>query len=367
MTINYSSLFSSTALGGGVLARRFFFSSQAWTVPVTGTYRIHLWGGSGTGGITRGQQGYTTGGGGGAKATKTVKLNAGDILIFNVGAGGAINQSAVNVVANGNDGGDTTVTGPGGLNVVAGGGKGGKASTALAALLGGLGGIATGGDENLPGGRGGNITAANASTVIGRATGGGGLPVVGPGRRGGDIASTFAFKLATGGAGAGGDGGDILSDGVAGETATGGGGSITSGISVLSGGYGATAGGKALLAIAVPGKIDVPLTPWFPYSGEGQTGIITSSGAGLPTDAGPGGGSGGAAATSTNGMLSRGPGIFGGSGGSVSGTGGTSQSGIFANGANPFVGGSGGSVHLTTGTASAAAGGDGWTIVERLS
>lgn len=364
--MNLSALFNTTSLGGGVLSRRFFFASRTWTVPVSGTYRIHLWGGSGTGGITRGQQGYTTGGGGGAKATKTVKLNAGDVLTFAIGAGGAINASTVNVVANGNDGGDTTVTGPGGLNVVAGGGKGGKASTALAALPGGLGGLATGGDENLSGGRGGDITAAHASNMIGRATGGGGLPVVGrAGRRGGDIASTFAFKLATGGAGAGGDGGDILSGGAVGETATGGGGAITSGISVPSGGYGATAGGKALVAIAVPGKIEVPLTPWFPYSGEGQAGVV-SSGA-LSTDAGPGGGSGGAVASSTGGMVSRGAGIFGGSGGSVAGTTGTSQSGIFMNGANPFVGGSGGSMHMTTGTASAAAGGDGWIIVERLS
>lgn len=365
--MNLSALFNTTSLGGGVLSRRFFFASQSWTCTVAGTYKIHAWGGSGTGGVSRGSWGYTTGGGGGAKATKTVKLTAGDVLTFTIGAGGVANNVVTNGHVNGNNGGDTIVTGPNGLNMVAGGGKGGKAIGTLTSILGGLGGVATGGDENLPGGRGGDCAALSSGSVIGRATGGGGLPVAGPGRRGGDILSTtFGARLATGGAGAGGDGGDIIAGSGGGDTSTGGGGSITSGVSTIAGGAGVTAGGKALVTIAVPGKIDVPLTPWFPYSGEGQTGVIASGV--LATDAGPGGGSGGSINSSTAGMSSRGAGIFGGSGGSVSGSSGQGTSGVFAGAVNPFVGGSGGAVSpLTNQPGTAAAGGDGWIIVERLS
>jgi hypothetical protein len=356
--MNLSALFSTTALGGGV---RFFFASTSWTVPATGTYRIQAWGGSGTGAVARGGSVFVTGGGGGAKCTKTVKLTAGDVLAFTVGAGGALNQLTANGQANGNDGGDTTITGPNGLNMVAGGGKGGKYATTVAVVDGGAGGIASGGDENLSGGRGGSILTHHPNTIGRRATGGGGLPVVRDGWRGGDISCIVNVQLATGGAGAGGRGGDVLST-VTAAGATGGGGAITRGIDLV-GTENITAGGKALLAIAAPGKVDVPLTPWFPYSGEGTVGTYSSS---IPSiDGGPGGGSGGAVNSASGAMTSKGPGIFGGSGGAISGVNATSGS---LSTANTFIGGSGGATGApSTGGCTAAAGGDGWIIVERLS
>lgn len=359
--MNLSALFSTTALGGGVLSRRFFFTSQAWTVPVTGEYRIQAWGGSGTGAVIRGGNGFVTGGGAGGKCIKKVKLTAGDTLNFTVGAGGAAISLTSNGQSNGNDGGDTTVTGPNSLNMIAGGGKGGKFSTALAITHGGAGGTSSGGDENLTGGRGGSVLAHHASSISRRATGGGALPVVSDGHRGGDVLTPANTYEVTGGGGAGGRGGDVLATATQ-HGGTGGGGSVTRGVDKdLT--VPQTAGGKALLGIAAPGKIDVPLVPWFPYSGEGTAGHYSTT---VPSaDGGPGGGSGGAANSSTGAMSSKGPGIFGGSGGAASTINATSGA---LSAANPFIGGSGGAIGApSTGACSAAAGGDGWIIVERLS
>ncbi|WP_286079868.1 phage tail sheath C-terminal domain-containing protein [Agrobacterium sp. MS2] len=132
----------------------------------------HLFGPGGSGGAAKGDSVIATGGGAGGYAKKRVLFRAGVAYTFTVGAGVAVSTSTT--LVNGTDGGNTSIVG-GGYNIIAYGGKGGKTGVQGAAVLGGAGGAASGGDVNRTGGRGGNCAAAvNSSTLqVAKSTGGG--------------------------------------------------------------------------------------------------------------------------------------------------------------------------------------------------
>ncbi len=202
-----------------------YSSSTSWTVPSCVTsVTVHAWGGGGGGGGAR--SGAGGGGGGGAYHTAELTVSSGEEYTITIGAGGT---SAAN--ADGNPGGETTVTGTGGTVTAAGGygglrGSGGYGSggaggtgtydggtggTAAGNGAGGGGGAGSGGD----GGDGGNAVRGDAGTGeyeggLGgnyRTTNGNGLPGSAPGGGGGGARSTVTTTRA---GGTGGDGQVIL-------------------------------------------------------------------------------------------------------------------------------------------------------------
>ena len=208
---------SDLEAGGGVLPQpidqRFVFSSTTYVAPVSGTLAIRLFGADGSAGISTGT-GCATGAGAGEVVDKLHPVTAGDSITITLGAGGASVTNSSGGPLNGNDGGNSTITGPNGLAVTAVGGKAGKAGpvsagTPLAGGLGGSGG--TGGDIHRPGGRGGNIANCNDS----HATGGGApndtATLTTAATRGGDVLGTPTGPCATGGGGFRGRGADITS------------------------------------------------------------------------------------------------------------------------------------------------------------
>lgn len=198
-------------------------SKQAFTAPVTGPYRLTLWGaGGGSGRYSTGTTGASSGAGG--AVSFVLNLNAGDLLEFEVGQGGRPGLAAVPAGGLGGwpDGGwasygDTRPGGGGGstrayLNGIlvgvagAGGGSGGYVEHAgagggeigqSAPGNGGTGGTQTAGgyDSNAPsvaakkgdylkGGNGGNVPDHTTSTSDDGGGGGGGY--YGGGGGGGD-------------------------------------------------------------------------------------------------------------------------------------------------------------------------------------
>lgn len=180
------------AFAGSILPELVNFDfSASFTFPQAGRYRLIAVGAGGSGGAVRinALRPLATGGGGGAVCIKDITALAGDTLTFTVGAGGAAIQGGA-TPKNGIAGGNTTVTGPNSLSLIAGGGAGGVAVTnpdnTAATVLGGAGGAATGGDFNHTGGRGGNISVPSTTNRIGGGTGGGGCGLFATGGRGGD-------------------------------------------------------------------------------------------------------------------------------------------------------------------------------------
>ncbi|EYR81881.1 hypothetical protein [Shinella sp. DD12] len=340
--MNYSTLFGSTAAGG--VEYQFVLSARTWTAPRDCTVKISAFGASGSGGVLRRAGGNATGGGAGARCTKTVKLKAGDVLTLTPGAGGAA-VTTTNGVVQGNSGGNTTVTGPDGLNLSAGGGEGGKANAdGTVALTGGAGGLATGGDENVAGGRGGNISAASQASYL-RASGGGALPLFDVGHRGGDIASN-SNMMSTGGAGVGGNGGDT--SGSLGAV-TGGGSAHGSAPSTNNSTPGEGAGVFSSFAV---------LVEWIRGIGAGSAGVSGAGVAASPGGIGAGGGGSTASGTSTT---SGGPGLFGGGGGASSSS---SATALAKGGADAVCGGTGGAASSTGSSATSEKGGDGFILLE---
>lgn len=189
-------------------------TSQIFTPDADLDVIVHLVGAGGSGGASAVANGIATGGGAGGYAKKRVLLKAGVAYTLTNGAG-LLNNAAAGTQADGKDGGNTSLTG-GGLNIIAYGGKGGKTGLAGAAVLGGDGGGATGGDIHRTGGRGGRCASSvnAASSQLMRATGGGAVNLFGVPQRGGDLLisdylSTYGV-FATGGAGLTEDGVDIL-------------------------------------------------------------------------------------------------------------------------------------------------------------
>lgn len=183
---------------------------------------VHVVGGGATGGVAGAPAGSAnhcsaTGGGGPGYSKKRVRLKAGVTYTLTIGAGGASVVAAPSTTSalTGNNGNDSSFVG-GEYNIVARGGRAGNAITnSLAAVLGGLGGEASGGDINYTGGRGGNIGAGSGSPTGEhfRATGGGAVNFIGEVGHGGDIAGgPYTGSIVTqksAGAGIGGNGADV--------------------------------------------------------------------------------------------------------------------------------------------------------------
>jgi hypothetical protein len=208
-------------------------SSQTYTARRTGIADVICIGAGGQGGSSGkaaatygGMVVNATGGGAGGYSRKRIPITAGDTFTVVVGAGGQANGSTLmpdaNGVKDGGAGGESTFAHASATANIAldsnggAGGVGNQTSTASGATYaGGAGGTATGGDVNFTGGRGGTITRNNTSSGNGMfATGGGAVAILGGGFNGGDINFTgTSYKhSATGGAGVGGNGGDVAYD-----------------------------------------------------------------------------------------------------------------------------------------------------------
>lgn len=233
--------------------------SYSFTVPA-GVYQLQAKGCSGGGAGSRSgtdnSGGAAGGGGGGLIFDSHIDVMPGTVLAINLGLGG---------LANGGDGGDTTITGtgvsitiPGGT----GGGAGGNASTAgfdgasiPEAGLGGSGGAASGGSgggggggaSGVNGGAGGSTggaTRGNGGSFFSGGGGGGGSGrLSGTGAAGGG--TIYAAGGSGGGSQGGGGGGASLSAGANGGAAN------ANGSSADPDGYGGGGGGGGIRSAGV--------------------------------------------------------------------------------------------------------------------
>lgn len=206
---NFTNLFSPMATSRQLIYRRVITSSAVVTLPA-GKYDIIAVGTGGSGGRAVGINPRATGGGGPAWARDWGGFTTSTDVTIEIGARAAGLTSASTTVG-GNSGGTTTVTGIE-SNITLTGGEGGRASiNSTADLMGGAGGVATGGKIRANGGRGGNIVSTTVSAAMG--TGGGACDIFCLGdnkTRGGDITSATGTSN-TGGGGVGGRGGDVIS------------------------------------------------------------------------------------------------------------------------------------------------------------
>lgn len=138
-------------LGTAFSPATYFPGSGTFTAAENGVADIFLWG-AGAGGRQGGnvQLGH---GGGGAFLRKRVEVRQGQTIPISIGIGGAPSSTSTPQA-----GGDTTATLPNGTILRAGGGQG-----ATSANTRGVGGTATGGDENVSGGQGGYDSATTYS------------------------------------------------------------------------------------------------------------------------------------------------------------------------------------------------------------
>lgn len=334
------SLLGSTALSTSQW--RIFTISRTFTPDYDMDADVYVVGGGPSGGVASatGSAGHcsATGGGGPGFSKKRVRLKAGVTYTLTIGAGGApvTTSPNVSIAVPGNDGNDSSFVG-GAYNIVARGGKAGNALIgSLAAVLGGLGGTASGGDINRTGGRGGNIGAGSGtpSGAYYRATGGGAVNLIDEVGHGGDIAGgTYtgsSVMQTTAGAGIGGSGADLA---------------------FTNGNSGVGVGG-ALGSLSNVGPLVAFNLPHRAFLGFWPTLGPSSAGSG---SSGPGCGAG------TSGT----PGDFGGSAGRANYSG--SISGALSAGCT-FGGASGGVASQSSGnTNSSGKGGDGFIIMEILS
>ena len=334
---------SDLEAGGGVLPQpidqRVVFSSTTYVAPVSGTLAIFAAAADGSPGLAYGG-GCATGAGAGEIGIKLLPVTAGASIVFTLGSGGASVTRNIAGQTNGNDGGNTTITGPNGLSITLVGGKGGKAGPQAAgvALLGGDGGYGgTGADIHRAGGRGGNISNCNGAHV----TGGGALNGTNTNTttatRGGDITGTPSGACRTGGGGYGGRGGDLAS--TSGSSPGGG-----SGGDALDGATSAGRCGPNIVGLRSATAITLLNNATAPFGlnaiGCGSDGVNA---------AGDGGGGAGDAA--------------GGAGGSLGGIGGFAAGGAYTTPTPSILYGAPGGVIAYSGTATTLKGRDGFAIL----
>lgn len=177
------------------------------SIPAGSFYDIIAIGAGASGGAASNPNGRACGGGGPGLSRDWGLADADFELTVAIGLGG-LPAAVTSAAIAGNPGGLTTVKG-GNVSLNIAGALPGQASVSAVPLLGGLGGVASGGKINRRGSRGGNIT----NTASGqKATGGGAIMLFGnvkaDGARGGDILNALTSNQATGGGGVGGRGGD---------------------------------------------------------------------------------------------------------------------------------------------------------------
>lgn len=324
-----------------------FLTSGVFVAKVTGPHRLILVAPTGsagavlTNGSNAGGSASATGSGAGGISFKYFNATIGDTFVVTIGAPGAgYTLTALPSSSNGNAGGNCSVTGPNlSVSVTAGGPGHAYIGNVAAshALVGGIGGTATGGDENYSGGNGGStssLPAGSGSTTYMQATGGGAVAYKGVTYSAGNITvQTGYIQAATGGAGVGGASGSILPTAVSGSNTfgvTGGGGSNGAGTNSTTPGQLGAAGAGISYATLVP----------FNITGQGQTptaGISVSS-----AEGGAGSGVTSPSYTSSNSVAAATLGAFAGGGGICFGDGTTTGIGI--NGASGFLGGGAGAI-----------------------
>lgn len=278
-------------------------STENWTPPVTGTYRVHVFGAGGSGGAYRAATatiGGATGGGAGGYARKTLTLSSEVAYTLTVGAGGAaVSATADNTGANGNAGGNSSISGSDISTITANGGGAGGQTSSADTLAGASGGAATGGDVNYTGGGSGSVTG-----VGNKATGGGATALFGTSYASGDAnSSSVSFAAATGGAGIGGKSGDATASTVASYSAGGG----TAGPSASQSNAVASTSALAFSAYPAPftgggtggqGSVNgAAVNGLVLGGGGGRAGTATSAFLGVAGTGGQAGGGGGGSAT----------------------------------------------------------------------
>jgi hypothetical protein len=209
--------------------------SKTWTSPLSGKIKVIITGGGGQGALLASNTnisstvtqnlGDATGGGAGGYSEKTFEVTEGETFVVTIGAGGSSAIEANSLTGNrvGNNGSDSsfvTASAAVSVNMAANGGGGGQFSAgqnnSAYSVAGGTGGTASGGSLNYTGGAGGSITRASGNFYNAVATGGGAVAVYGSGYRGGNISfvgtgvGSYDLMATTGGAGIGGNGGDVL-------------------------------------------------------------------------------------------------------------------------------------------------------------
>lgn len=222
--------------------------------------KVECWGGGGGGGGSQNTfltNRYGGGGGGGGYSQANFTVNTGESYTVTVGAGGTVASNA-----NGNTGGTSIVSGPGG-SVSALGGAGGVKSTAATGGAGGVGNTFTGGtggtgSGNGAGGGGGAGNAGNGGNGSNSAQGigGSGSPNVSP-----YIGGNGAGQKTSSG------------NGNAGAIPGGGGGGGRSNTSTSSGGAGGD--GRVVITYTLPAPI---ITGFTPASACANGGVITING-----------------------------------------------------------------------------------------
>ena len=315
--------------------------SKTWTSPVTGRIKVILTGGGGQGAFLANANstvpfnyGDATGGGGGGYSAKTFDVTAGETFVITLGAGGssAIAVNSITTSRAGNAGGNSTfVTGTAvaSVNMAANGGGAGQYSAATSSIVttaGGTGGTASGGDVNYTGGAGGTISRAVGNQYNCATTGGGSVSLYGTAFHGGDITMTVFFSsaskhMASGGAGVGGHGADILVD-------------ETTNYAYRSPGGSATkdgSGTKVALGTSNPGS----LTSGSPYTGPLLNQLDAQ-------------GNGGLSAYISNNSVYGGAGGLGGGGGSGMGSTGSYANAYYQGGSGGGFGGGGSVVNCST-------------------
>lgn len=313
---------------GACVSQRLVLESQYITIERDGIYLLTAVGGGGSGGstgVTAGPR-AATGGGAGGFCQRKVRFRAGDMIVVNIGAGGAgVNGGSVGAI--GNDGNPTFIFLPDGAMIANGGGMGyyhrGGATGGTAPGAATVG-TAVGGEVNVTGGITGSATHINNSSSI-ALTGGGAVGVYGVGHYAGSADSQAGYAAVTGGAGVGGASGYAIAAAAAAASAP---------SSACEGSVGVT---DATAAIAA--RNNVGLTN---AGGHVQSRILAPGGAPASTQSYEG--AGGMSAGNVK------PGMFGGSGGTNGG--GSYNAGLGA--------GSGGC------TATSGNGGDGCVVIELL-
>lgn len=305
------------AQGGGAGAiRQYEITRTSRTIKAAfdGVADILLIGGSASGGAAF--KGFVGGSGAPGVCIKRVKVAAGQEYVVTIGAGGtAVTRSTAGAIP-GNVGGSSTLTGPGGLSMIANSGQPGEAKTTKPAN-GGAGGTASGGDINSQGGYGGSVIATS-SLYAAAGAGACNLKMLDSATeiRGGNI-NTTAAQVTSGGAGVGGNGSSVT-------------GGVTSNVPG-GGGYGGPApdntsgvGGPNALGELVANS---PVTFLAPLAS--QWCLDFFGGGGGTWGAGPGGGGSG-----QEGVTPPAAGIFGGLGGTSYGATPALKGNVGAGGAN---------------------------------
>lgn len=316
-------------------------------IPAGSFYDIIAVGAGASGGAASNLNGRACGGGGPGISRDWGRALTDFNLTAVIGLGGLQANAATGTAVSGNPGGLTTVRGVN-INLNITGALPGQASLSAVSLLGGLGGIASGGKLNRNGSRGGNIT--NLSTGQ-KATGGGSINLFGKladdVSRGGDITNALTGGQITGGGGTGGRGGDNPSTNS--NTAGGGAGGPASDGATIRGGNDINGAYTAPNTKPSPGSVSDILTFWPSLE-------CTASGA-VTGAAVEGAGSAGLYA-SVSSSVSGFSAAFGGTGGVCNNSTGNVAGGIAALG-----GGSGGAVSIVSYAATSGKAGDGVVII----